>query len=284
MKGVKSLMQNLTQYGKNLKSLTLNRNVLHEDCSDKEEKNLNGFSKLENLTYLKIRRVESPRLSWPVNLEEILNDCKGLEIIDFGTDDFMKMNDAFWRDFFTSHKSTFKRLHLENRERGVRGEFMVQRLGQLFDCENLEKFSMQFVKDIEIYHLIGGIATDFKNSFAKLSKVTGTRGNITTFYDWEFDFSQDDGFNDKIMEIDFIEVPANVARIAFVLLKRHVCESREIESLKLRCEEGIDQIEWSNLKKLTVEAPETKHEETLREIRENPEMVKDFKSPLCGKT
>ena len=91
MKDVESLMQNLVQYGRNLRSLTLDRNL----ATDKQDKKLNGFSRLENLKFLKIRRCSGPSNLWPLNLMEILDDCKGIEELDLGTHDFVYMNKEF---------------------------------------------------------------------------------------------------------------------------------------------------------------------------------------------
>ena len=91
MKDVESLMQNLVQYGRNLRSLTLDRNL----ATDKQDKKLNGFSKLENLKFLKIRRCSGLSNLWPINLMEILDECKGIEELDLGTHDFVYMNKEF---------------------------------------------------------------------------------------------------------------------------------------------------------------------------------------------
>ena len=85
MTDVGLLMENLVQYGENLKSLTLDSNLK----IDWKDRNLEGLSNLENLKFLKIRTISSANERWPVNLKEILNDCKGIEELSLYTDDFI---------------------------------------------------------------------------------------------------------------------------------------------------------------------------------------------------
>ena len=186
---------------------------------------------------------------------------------------------SFWKDFFTSRKNTFKRLHLETNERTFNNNVLVQNLGQLFDCcERLERFSIQYVKDVEIYNLIGAVSVDFP--LKKLSKVIGVPGRAATFWDWEFVFCQEPSFDERCIELDLLELSAakrvsqfKPSRVLFNLMSRYVCNSRPIESLKVRCVDGIEDIQWTDLKRLIVEVDEENHEEALMGVRENPEMV-----------
>ena len=154
-------------------------------------------------------------------------------------------------------------------------------MGQLFNCcESLEKFSIQSVRDIQIYNLFGGIIFD-DFPIKKLSKVIGVPGKAATFWDWEFIFCQDPIYDERFIELDLLELSAakpvvagyKPSRILFVMMSEQICKSRPIESLKVRCDDGIDDIQWTDLKKLTVEVVEENFEETLMGYRENPEMV-----------